>query len=366
MRVLHRYLLREMGQTFAACFVVLLLVSATGVLVDLLGRIARGNVPASLLLSQFGLRTVDALPMLIPLALFLGLLLSISRLYRDNEMAVLRAAGMGLSGLLRPALWLIGSLTALVAAISMWLAPEAGSLSKQMIDTANRSLLVAGLEPGRFVELPGRHSVVYIGAMNDDGSRFSHLFVHSDREERVDVVTAERGELYTEAAGEERYLRLDNGFRVEGVPGRNDFKVMRFARNDIRVPDIEPTEGSRSERRLSTQTLLADDGPGSHAELHWRMAAPIACLLLGLLAVPLARSPPRAARYGGLLVALAVYLIYLNTLIIGRAQLADGALPVEAGLWWMHAPVLVLAAVLLRRGERMPRTRGQRRGASAR
>ena len=322
MRVLHRYLLREMGQTFLACFIVLLLISATGVLVDLLGRIARGKVPASLLLSQFGLRTVDALPMLIPLALFIGLLLSISRLYRDNEMAVLRAAGMGLSGLLRPALWLIGTLSVLVAAVSLWLAPEASAVSKQMIDSANRSLLVAGLEPGRFVELPGRHSVVYIGAMNNDGSRFGHLFVHSDRDERVDVVTAEKGELYTEAAGEERYLRLENGFRVEGIPGQNDFKVMRFARNDIRVPDIEPSEGSRSERKLPTRALLADQGAGSLAELHWRLAAPIACLLLGLLAVPLARSPPRAARYGGLMVALLVYIIYLNTLIIGRAQLA--------------------------------------------
>lgn len=360
MRVLDRYLLREMGQTFLAALIVLLMVSATGVLVDLLGRIARGKVPAGLLLSQFGLRLVDALPMLIPLALFLGLLLSIGRLYRDSEMAVLRAAGVGLGDLLRPALGLVLAVSLLVAGIALWAAPAAGALSKLMIDAANRSLLVAGLEAGRFVELPGRHSVVYIGGMTDDGSRFSHLFVHAERDGRVDVVTAESGELYTEAAGEERYLRLGNGFRVEGVPGQNDYRVMRFERNDIRVPDTEPSEGRRAEQRLSTRRLLDESTSSSSAELHWRLAAPIACLLLGLLAIPLARTPPRAARYGGLLLALLAYLVYLNVLVLGRAKLGDGSLPETLGLWWVHLPVLLAALWLLRQGERMPRPRRRR------
>lgn len=357
MRLLDRYLLRDLGLTLAATTSVLLLVSMSGVLADLLGRIARGKVPASLLLSQLGLRTLEALPMLLPLALFIAVLLSIGRLYRDSEMAVLRAAGLGIGRLLRPILALVVAVALLIGLLSLWLGPAATALSKRMIDSANRSLLVAGLEAGRFVELPGRHSVIYMNAMSADGSRFDRLFVHSERDDRIDVVTAQAGELYTEAAGEERYLRLDDGFRVEGVPGQNDYRVMRFARNDIRVPDIEPSEGRSEQQRLSTRRLLADDSPNAGAELHWRLAAPIAALLLALLAVPLARSPPRAARYGGLLIALLAYLVYLNVLILGRAQLADGSLAGSFGLWWVHLPVLLTALWLLRRGERMPRRR---------
>ena len=357
MRLIDRYLLRELTAAFGASLTVLLLTSATGVLVDLLRRIALGKVPASLLLSQFGLRLVDALPMLVPLALFVAVLLCYSRLYRDSEMAVLASAGQGLRQLLRPALLFGGAVAVLVGTLSLWAAPAAMALSKRMLDEANRSLLVAGLEPGRFVELPGRHSVVYLGAMSSDGSRFQRLFVHSQRDDRIDVVTARAGELFTESVGEERYLRLEDGFRVEGVPGQNDYRVMRFARNDIRVPDSEPGSDRDRDRRVPTLQLLQEDEPARRAELHWRLAAPIAAFVLTLLALPLSRSPPRAARYGGLLVALLGYLVYLNTLLLGRSWVAEQSVPAELGLWWVHLPVLAIALFLLWRGDRLRRPR---------
>ncbi|GIX35337.1 MAG: LPS export ABC transporter permease LptF [Lysobacteraceae bacterium] len=359
MRLIDRYLLRELASGFAAAGVVLVLTSATGVLADLLRRIALGKIPASLLLSQFGLRLVDALPTVMPLALFIGTLLCYARLYRDGEMAVLAAAGLGPRQLLRPALVLGGATTAVVAGLSLWAAPAAVATSRQMIEEANRSLLVAGLEPGRFVELPGRQSVVYLGGMSTDGSRFERLFVHSRRGDRIDLVTARRGALFTESVGEERFLRLEEGFRIEGVPGRNDFRVMRFARNDLRVPGAEPGGGREMERRLPTLDLLREAGPGHRAELHWRLAAPIATLALCLLAVPLARSPPRASRYGGLLLALLSYLVYLNLLVLGRSWIASGDLPVGLGLWWVHAPVLAMAGYLLWRHDH-PRPRRTR------
>lgn len=357
MRLIDRYLLRELSATFAAAFTVLVLTSASGVLVDLLRRIALGKVPAALLLSQFGLRLVDALPMLVPLALFIGVLLTYSRLYRDSEMAVLAGAGVGLNQLLRPAAVVVGVVALGVGVLSLWAAPAAMALSKRMLDEANRSLLVAGLEPGRFVELPGRHSVVYLGGMSSDGSRFQRLFVHSEREGRVDVVTAAEGELFTEAQGEERYLSLRDGFRVEGVPGQADYRVMRFERNDIRVPDSEPGNDRDSDRRISTPRLLGDEAPTSRAELHWRLAAPIATVLLALLAIPLSRSPPRSARYGSLLLALLGYLVYLNCLLLGRSWIGDSSVPPALGLWWVHVPVLLLALWLLRRADRLPRPR---------
>ncbi len=357
MRLIDRYLLRELSGAFAASLTVLLLTSATGVLVDLLRRIALGKVPASLLLSQFGLRLVDALPMLVPLALFVAVLLCYSRLYRDSEMAVLASAGQGLRQLMRPALLFGGCIAVLVGLLSLWAAPAAMSLSRQMLDEANRSLLVAGLEAGRFVELPGHQSVVYLGAMSSDGSRFQRLFVHSQRDQRIDVVTARAGELFTESVGEERYLRLEDGFRVEGIPGRSDFKVMRFERNDIRVPDSEPGSDRDRDRRVPTTQLLQESSAPRLAELHWRLAAPIAAFVLTLLALPLSRSPPRAARYGGLLIALLGYLVYLNTLLLGRSWLGEESLPTALGLWWVHAPVLLIASLLIWRVDRLRRPR---------
>jgi lipopolysaccharide export system permease protein len=357
---IDRYVLRELFGAFAASAIVLVLVSLSGIIGDLLNKISRGKVPASLLLSQLGLRSLDILPLLLPLALFLGVLLAYGRLYRDSEMAVLAAAGLGIRRLARPLLWLALPVALLVGLTSLWLAPAALQTSKVMIDAANRSLLVAGLEPGRFVEIPGRQSVVYLAEMEPDGSRFRRLFVHSERDGRVDVVTAAAGELYQESQGDERYLSLTDGFRVEGELGKDAFRIMRFARNDIRVPDSEQSESGRAEPRHSTAELWGSEQPAARAELHWRVAAPLAALILALLALPLSHSPPRSARYGRVLVALLGYIVYLNLLALGRAWMAEGAMPVWLGLWWVHGPALAIALWLLWKDEHPPRPRGAR------
>lgn len=356
MRTIDRYVLTGLLRSFAASLLVLLMVSMGGLMADLLGRIARGKVPASLLLSQLGLRALDALPLMLPLALFLGVLLAMGRLYRDSEMSVLAAVGVGPLRLLRPLLMVAIPVSLLVAAISLWAAPRALQISKQMIEEANRSLLVAGLEPGRFIELPGRQTVVYLGAMSDDGSEFQRLFVHSERDDRVDIVTARTGELFSESVGEERYLRLDDGFRVEGVFGQDDFRLMRFRRNEIRVPDSEEAAVGSAPERRDLPGLLASGSREDIAELHSRIGAPIAALLLSLIALPLSRTPPRATRYGVILLGLAAYVAYQNLMVLGRAGLESGSIPLSAGLWWLHIPLLALAVWLLLRDGSM-RTR---------
>ena len=154
---------------------------------------------------------------------------------------------------------------------------------------------------------------------------------------------------------------LTDGFRVEGELGKDAFRIMRFARNDIRVPDSEQSESGRREERSTTLELLDSDRAGDQAELHWRFGAPLASLVLALLALPLSRTPPRSARYGRLLLAVLSYIVYLNLLSLGRAWIADGSMPVWLGLWWVHLPALALALWLLWSDQRLRPARSARR-----
>ena len=357
--IIDRYLLRQLVMTFLASLTVLILVSMGGLVADLLGKIARGKLPAGLLISQLGLRALDFLPLLLPLSLFLAVLLTYGRMYRDSEMAVLAAAGLDIRRLARPLLWLAVPVAVVVGLTSLWLSPVALRTSQAMIEVANKSLLVAGLEPGRFVDLPGRGGVIYISQMDDVGRTFQHLFVQSERDGRSDVITATAGELFQESQGDERYLRLRDGFRVEAEKGSDAFRMMRFAINDIRLPDIEPSNVGRAELLMSTRELLREGQPVERAELHWRLATPLAALLLALLALPLSHSAPRSARHGRVLIALLAYIVYLNMLSLGRIFLANGQLPGWIGLWWVHLPVALVAFYLLWRDERLTRRRGR-------
>lgn len=369
MLLINRYLLRELAGSFAGVSLVLILVTFGGVLTDVLNKIARGKIPPQLLLSQVGLRALDGLALLLPLAAFVAALMAYGRLYRDSEMAVLAASGHSSRRLLAPLAMIAAPLVLLLGAITFWLSPAALALADQLIAEANRSLLVVGMEPGRFVELPGGRAVVYVAEMSPDGSTFERLFVHDERPpardrddeggdgakaggERVDIVTAERGELYQDRDGE-RYLALKQGFRVEGELGSPSFRTMRFERNDIRMPQAEGPENRRAETRSSTLALAASADLADRAELHWRIGVPVSAALLALLALPLARGQPREPRYGKALVAILAYVIYTNVLAIGRGWIADGTVPPALGLWWVHAGVLAIALWMLARGERL-------------
>ncbi|MGO4551510.1 LPS export ABC transporter permease LptF [Lysobacter sp. 2RAF19] len=354
---LDRYLSRELAQSVMAAFVVLGLISLGGVFADLLSEIARGRVPAGLMLSQLGLRVVTFLPILLPLALMLGILLAMGRLYRDSEMPVLASVGVGPRRLLKPLLLVVGPAVVVVGLCSLWLGPAALRLGEQMIWDANRNLVLTGLEPGRFIALPNNGGVIYVGGMSPDGRRFSRMFVHRISGDRIDVSTSMTGTLTVDADGT-RYLKLDDGFRVEGPSaiGR-DYRLMRYASNELRLPDTEARRAKDDPELAPTTELLSDPRPGAAAQLHWRIAPPLLTLAFALIAVPLARSAPRQARYGSIMIAFLGYLVGMFSMVLGQQWIESGRVPAPLGLWWLLLPLLAFATWLYLRDGRMRRPR---------
>ena len=353
MLLIERHLLRQFAQSVAAVAVVLLLVTMGALFMDLIGEIAKGKVPAALLLSQLGLRSIRFVTLVMPLALFLGLLLAIGRMYAESEMAVLAGVGIGPQRMWKPLVLVGAPVLVLVALASLWLAPASAHKAKQMIEVANRSFLIAGLEPGRFVELPGKGGVLYVTELSTDGTRFRELFVQREHEGRLDIVTAHEGSL--KLVGEtQRYLRLHDGFRVEGAVGQKDFRLMHFEYNDVRVPDRERDSSTGDLSDDATLSLLRSNAPNARAELHWRLAMPLFVVALTLFALPLARSEPRQPQYGLVLFSLLVYLVGMLLLLLGTGLIGTGKLPGWMGLWWVHLPMLALAAWLFARDGRVP------------
>ena len=67
----------------------------------------------------------------------------------------------------------------------------------------------------------------------------------------------------------------------------------------------------------------------------------------------LSRSSPRQARYGSILLAFLAYLVGIFLMILGTQWLAEGKLPVAAGLWWLLLPMLGLGVWLYLRDGRI-------------
>lgn len=351
---LDTYLFREFAQATFAALVVLLIVSLGGVFADVLSDIARGRVPAGLMLSQLGLQLLRYLPLILPLGLMLGLLLAVGRLYRDSEMPILISTGVGPKRLLRPVLMLVVPVVAFIGACSLWLGPWAQDYSQRLIQAGQRTLLVSGLEAGRFVELPGGGGVVYTNAMSNDGTQLRRVFIYRMDEGRMDITTSLTGSLNVE--GTERFLTLDDGFRVEGpADGGMDFRLMRYASNEVRLPDADEVTDENDPERLSTLALFGDPRPEAKAQLHFRFAPPLLALAFALLAVPLARSPPRQARWGRIVFGFLAYVFSMVLMLSGSDSLAEGKIPAVLGLWWLVLPLLGFGAWMYFTDGRMKR-----------
>ncbi len=352
---LDRYLLSEFVQAVFATLVILLVVCVGGALTDVLGDIARGRLPAGLLLSQLGLVLLNWLPVILPLALMLGLMLAMGRLYRDAEMPVIASIGVGPRRVLRPLMWVVLPVVAVVAACSLWLGPWAERVSREMINEANRNLIVAGLEPGRFTELPGGSGVAFVGEMDGEGRQFDRVFVYRKRDDRINVVTSNQGELKTGEDGL-RYLVLNNGFEVEGpAAGGKDYRLMRYASNEVRMPAGKAKYALDEPEAQPTMTLLGDERPQAGAQLHRRLAPPLLALAFALMAIPLARSMPRQPRYGSMLLGFLGYLVGVMLMLVGTGWLAAGKIPMPLGLWWLVLPLLAFGAWLYLRDGSMRR-----------
>ena len=95
-----------------------------------------------------------------------------------------------------------------------------------------------------------------------------------------------------------------------------------------------------------TLELLGDLKPAHVAELHWRVALPIAVIIMGLFAIPLSFANPRSGRSWNLMLAVLVYALYSNLLSIFQAWTAQSKIPEWLGLWPVHGAMILILAIL--------------------
>lgn len=340
-----RYLEREVRYALFGVLLVLLMVVLGGLLTDVLNKIARGKVPPVLLLSQIGLRIPEALTLLLPLGSLLAVLLAYGRLYRDSEMAVLAASGFGPLRTLRPLARLTTLLVLLQGALAFWIAPLGREIAAKMIEETQRSVAVAGLSSGRFVELPGSAGVLYVSQVSVDQRSVDEIMLVREREGQRVVLTARRGSIEIDEDSDEVVLRLDAGERVDGRPGEPGYRRIRFEQADIAFPRQLADSGDDPRQARSTLALLRADDVESKAELTRRLAQPLVLLMLLLLAPVMAQSAPRQPRYDKVVVAILLYVTYSNLVELARVWALTGTVPGWLGTWWVHAGFLVVVVI---------------------
>jgi len=306
-RILDRYLIREMTLTWLAVTVVLLVIMIGNVLARSLSRVTDGSIAADSLLALVGLKSVGILVTLIPLSLYLGILLAHGRFYRDNEMSVMHACGVSWFDIVRPTA-VIGVMGALIIALlTSFASPWAARTEQQLLfDMRERSALSA-LAPGRFINAGDGGTVLFVEEASADKTQFNSVFMYRQSKDREPAVDTARFVSYQsdEETGDE-YLIFTDGQTAIGVPGQSEYVITDFRRQGVLRPKTERSAPSLRNKAKSFSQLLSENGLEEKAELQWRVSIPLAAFLLALLAVPLAYTSPRQGRFGKIAIAILI------------------------------------------------------------
>lgn len=344
-RILDRYILREVVLSWLAVTGVLLAILLTNQIARVLGRAAESQYPRGFVPELIWLTTLQNLPVVIPVGLLLGVVLAFGRLYHDSEMTAIQACGVGGGRLYVPISALALFVTALLAWLTLAVAPQAAARTYELRNEAVRSGQFSPIAPGKFRTFGGSDVVVYAQGTGADGA-LERVFIQRSRGELVEVALARRARHEISPDGMTHTLTLYDGERYEGVPGSARFRIVRFAEQIVPVRLPELANAKRRVEAVPTRQLLESGAPEDIAELQWRIALPVMAVTLTLLAVPLSRLRPRQGRYARVWIAVLIYFLYSNLASAGRVWIERGTLPEALGLWWVHVAVIAIAVAI--------------------
>jgi lipopolysaccharide export system permease protein len=346
LRILDRYILREVVVSWLAVTGVLLAILLTDQVARVLERAAEGQFPRGVVIELIMLGAVQNVPLVLPVGLLLGIVLALGRLYHDSEMTAAQACGAGSRPVMVPVLGFTVLLAVLLGVLSLYVAPAASGRWLELRSEALRAGQFAPITAGKFRMFGGGSTVVYAQGAERDGT-LQHVFVERDRDGILEVALAQRATHAYTADGDMQVITLYDGQRFEGIPGERKFRIVRFAENTIPVRLPAAGTGAVKLSGATTRDLLATRGREELAELHWRIFFPLMALVLAGIAIPLAKLQPRQGRYARMGYAVLIFFVYISLAIAGQKALARGAIPSWFGLWWAHAAVIVLAALIL-------------------
>ncbi|HVC10683.1 MAG TPA: LPS export ABC transporter permease LptF [Burkholderiales bacterium] len=346
--IFRRALLRELAGFAVAVFLALFAIALTTQLVRLLGQAAGGEIPSDAVFAYLGFFALNVLPVLLSLTLFVTVLLTLTRSYRDSEMVIWFGSGLSLTAWFRPVVAFAAPIVALIALLSLVISPWAATVGEQYRSGLDARSDVSRIEPGVFGESGDKDRVYFVESIAGDKSAVQNVFVNSTQQGHPGVMMSHKG--FTETAPNgDRFLVLLNGSRYEGNPGEADFRVMKFGRYATRIESQAGPTPEATSRALSTLALIRDPRAGNLGELVWRIGVPLSALILALLAIPLSFVNPRGGRSINLPFALVTYIVYSNLLSVSQARVGQGRLDFSIGWWLVHALMIGLLTLLFAR-----------------
>src|ERR1700690_2623605 len=368
MRILTRYILREVTSHALIGIVVFTFVLFTRDLGRILELVVRNSAPFPSVAEIFFFTVPVALTYTIPMGVLVGILIGLSRLAADSEITAMRASGVGVWTFLRVISIFVVVAWLLALGNSVYLAPRSLAALGQLENNLKSSQASFEVQPRVFYE--GFPKIILyvqdVKAMSG-GALWKGVFLADLTDPAAPRISLARQGLLVSQGADRLDLHLIDGSTHEVPDPRNpdQYQISTFQTTDIplQIPAAQNSQEhepiSLSEVKVTDLLRSARTGDAttrrwSLIEYHRRLALPTACLVLALVGIPLGLSSKKGGTSSGFVLTILLVFFYYSVSLIGVSLARQSRLSPAVGVWLADFVFLLGGAFLLWQSERRP------------
>ena len=310
------------------------------------------GIPIQELMPIIGFNMLRDLPIILSLAFFLSIIISISQLYKSSEAVVMNSVGMGDKNFIHLIQPVVTFLFVLVFVLTIYAVPWAKQQKSLAEDETVNASEFSFITEGKFESFKNGEIVFYASESslvdNAGEQNMEEIFIYVSNEATPIVVLASEATKYTDSKNESIYLRLKDGVRYEGLPGDENVNILDFDRYDLEIVSGEVQKSLSNFSEIEEKTsidLLLEGGDLANAEMQWRLSQPISILILSIFGVLLGKTSPRTGKGINLLFGLVIFMLYNNGLLVAKNLIESDQLNPILGLWSIHI-LLILFMII--------------------
>jgi lipopolysaccharide export system permease protein len=341
----HSSLRQELARSLAATVLVLLTIVMTMMLIRTLGMASQGNVNPSEVGLVLGYTMLGHLPTLLTMSLFMSLVWTFSRMFRDSEMVIWLSSGRSLQNFLTPVIRFSWPILLLVLCLTVWVWPWSNQQIQQLKDRFEQRGDLERVSPGEFQESANGQRVFFIDKHQARDTEGQNVFVAANTPTGQTVTSAQTGRI--EPLYEGRYLMLMDGQRLEIRRDDHRLRISEFKQYGSQVGSQQQVTVVTPPKTTSSWALIQMPIPDNLAELAWRLGLCLAAFNMVLIALAMARINPRAARNGHMVTAFFTFIVYYNLINLGQSWISAGRISFIGLLLLLHGGVFVLTLSIL-------------------
>ena len=318
---------------------------------------AKGIIPNDTIETVLVFNLLKHMPLLLSLTIFMTILITFSRWYRDSEMITWFSVGISLKKFIGPVLNFCVPVIFLIAILSLYISPWAIQKAEEYKSGLKNRDEISTLVPGTFKESKSENRVFYIEGLDENGKKVKNIFVQTNSQKKTGVIVSSEGERLTQNKGSD-YIILKNGKRYLSIKENNELTSTSFTEYGILIEKEAPkliqvgASGGMWEAIPTIDLIrisLKDEKLRSKyfSELMLRISQPISALILIFIAISLSYVNPRVGRSLNIISAILIFIIYHNLMGVFQSLISTEKLSIWIGFLPLHLSFILIASYLI-------------------